>query len=142
MSSTPGRNPFAPARSGVYLAPDDLDALRDAAGKSGISWFEPNLAGVASKREFLTACAKSLRLPKSFGANWDALADCLKDLLADCAVNCRHCEAFAEAAPEDYAMALEIFQDAAGFWEDRGSTFVVLVDAEPDGVRLRRFAAS
>ena len=136
------KNPFDPARSGVYLAPDELDALRSAAAKSGISWLEPNLADVGSKREFLAACAKSLRFPRSFGSNWDALADCLKDLLADCAVHCRNCEAFAEAAPDDYATALEIFQDAAEFWEDRGSTFVVLVDAEPDGVSLRRFPGS
>ena len=44
-----------------------------------------------------------------------------------------------KAAPDDYATALEIFQDAASFWQERGSTFVVLVDVEPEGVKMRRF---
>lgn len=127
--------------SGVYLAPADVDTLREAAKGAGIAWFDVNLARAGDKREFLAACAKSLRLPRSFGANWDALADCLKDLLSDSVVNCRNCEMFAEAAPDDYATALEIFQDAASFWEDRSSAFVVLVDAEPDGVPLELLPA-
>ncbi len=131
---------ISPAQSGVYAPPVDVTALRDAAAKAGIAWFDVNLARAGDKREFLAACAKSLRLPRSFGANWDALADCLKDLLSDSVVNCRNCDMFAGAAPDDYATALEIFQDAANFWEDRGSTFVVLVDAEPDGIGLARFA--
>ena len=131
---------LGPTVSGVYLAPDGLDALRSAAAKAGLAWFDVNLARTGDKREFLAACAKSLRLPRSFGANWDALADCLKDLVSDSVVNCRNCEIFAEVAPDDYATALEIFLDAATFWEDRGSTFVVLVDAEPDGVSLAPFA--
>ena len=127
--------------SGVFLSPPDVQALREKTAQAGVAWFELNLARVQSKREFLAACAKSLRFPKSFGANWDALADCLKDLCADSVVNCRSCGQFAEAAPDDYATALEIFRDAATYWEERTSTFLVLVDAEPQGATLARFPA-
>lgn len=130
---------FAPQKSGVYLAPDDTHALRAAAEAAGLAWHELNLGRVGNKREFLAACAKGLRFSRSFGGNWDALADCLKDLGADLVANLRNCEAFADAAPDDYATALEVFQDAAGFWEERGSTFVLLVDAEPEDVKMRRF---
>src|SRR6185503_17190152 len=125
--------------SGVFLAPPDDQALRETAAQAGIAWFELNLARVESKREFLTACAKSLRFPKSFGTNWDALADCLKDLCADSALNCRNCGKFAEAAPDDYAIALEIFRDAASYWNERGSVFIVLVDYAPSGTPLVRW---
>jgi hypothetical protein len=129
------------AKSGVYLAPEETEALRSAATGAKLGWYEVNLARVEKKQEFLAACAKRLRFPKWFGGNWDALADCLKDLCADSVVNCRNCGQFADAAPDDYATALEVFQDAATFWAERGSTFVALVDAEPEGVKLPRFPA-
>ena len=125
--------------SGVYLASRAREAAREAAKQAGLTWFELNLARVGSKREFLTACAKTLRFPEGFGGNWDALADCLKDLCADSVVNCRNCAGFSEAAPDDYATALEVFQDAASYWKERGSTFVALVDAAPEDATLSRF---
>lgn len=131
---------FGPRKSGVYLAPEDTSALSAAAQAAGLSWHELNLGRVGNKREFLVACAKGLKFPRFFGGNWDALADCLKDLGADFAVSFRNCEPFAQGAPDDYATALEVLQDAAGFWRERGSTFVALVDVEPDGVKMRRFA--
>ena len=130
---------FQPQKSGVYLAPDDASALRGAAETAGLAWYELNLGRVGNKREFLTACAQGLRFSRSFGGNWDALADCLKDLGADMVASLRNCEPFAEGAPDDYATALEVFQDAASFWRERGSTFVLLVDVEPEGVKMRRF---
>ena len=130
---------FSPQSSGVYLAPDDTSALRAVTEAAGLAWHELNLGRVGNKREFLAACAKGLRFSRTFGGTWDALADCLKDLGADLVASFRNCEPFAEGAPDDYAMALEIFQDAASFWRERGSTFVMLVDVEPEGVKMRRF---
>ena len=130
---------FGPQKSGVYRAPDDTSALRAAAETARLSWHELNLGRVGNKREFLAACARGLRFPRTFGGNWDALADCLKDLGADFVVSLRNCEPFAEGAADDYAMALEVFQDAATFWRERGSAFVVLVDVEPEGVKMQRF---
>ena len=104
---------LGPAASGVYLTPDDTEPLRAAAEEAQLAWHELNLGRIGNKREFLAACARGLRFPRSFGGNWDALADCLKDLGADLVANFRNCEPFAEAAPDDYATALEVFQDAA-----------------------------
>ena len=123
--------------SGVFLAPPDAHALREkAAARTGIAWFDLNLERVAGKREFLAACAKTLRFPNAFGRNWDALADYLKDLCADSVINCRNCENLAAAAPDDYATAIEIFRDAASYWNERGSVFTVLVDHAPAGIAL------
>jgi RNAse (barnase) inhibitor barstar len=128
-------------RSGVYLAPPDVQALRERAAQARIAWFELNLARVETKRQFFAACAKGLRLHEWFGGNWDALADCLKDLYADSMINCRNCEKMAEATPDDFATALEIFRDAADYWSERGSTFLALVDAEPHGATLTQLPA-
>jgi hypothetical protein len=126
----------------VYLVPDDTLELRSAVEGERLVWQELNLGRVGNKREFLAACAKGLKFSRSFGGNWDALADCLKDLAADFVVSFRNCEPFAEGAPDDYATALEILQDAAEFWRERGSTFIALVDVEPEGVKMRGFALS
>ena len=127
-----------PPQSGVYRAPAEMGGVRDAAKRAQLAWFELNLGRVGNKREFLATCARGLRFPEWFGRNWDALADCLKDLAADCVVNCRNGEKFAAAAPDDYATALEVFRDAANYWGERGCVFVVLLDHEPAGVALPR----
>jgi len=119
------------SRSGVYLAPAGIEGVRRAAKRADLAWFELNLARVGSKREFLATCARGLRFPEWFGGNWDALADCLKDLSADCVVHCRAAGNFAAAAPDDYDTALEVFRDAASYWNERGSVFIVLLDQEP-----------
>src|SRR5262245_33438790 len=131
-------NSSRPIPSGVFRAPADVKLLRTAAERAKLAWHDLNLEKVAGKREFLAACAKALRFPRTFGSNWDALADCLKDLCADSVVHCRNCGAFAEGAPDDYATALEIFRDAAMYWEERTSIFAALADAEPEGARLPR----
>jgi RNAse (barnase) inhibitor barstar len=38
-----------------------------------------DLKGVRSKKALLEALATGLKLPRHFGHNWDALADCLMD---------------------------------------------------------------
>ncbi len=41
--------------------------------------FRVELKGVRSKKALFEALAAGLKLPKHFGHNWDALADCLMD---------------------------------------------------------------
>jgi len=48
--------------------------------KKGWRYFYLDGRRIASKQEFLTACAKSFALPAYFGNNWDALEECLHDL--------------------------------------------------------------
>ena len=136
---------LSPEHSGVYLAPSDLPTLRRAATDKKIDWMELDAAGIRDKESLLEACAFSFDFPDSFGANWDALSDCLRDF------SWRPPQAFvimwhggatlAEAAPDDFATALEIFRDAANYWKERGRAFIVLLDKPVRGLtvpRLRR----
>ena len=123
-------------RSGVYRAPRSVVTLTRQAHAAGLAWFDLKLARVNGKEQFLAACARTLKFPEGFGGNWDALADCLRDFEwcnADGYVlhvqNARH---FARAAPDDYALALEILRLAADYWKEKRVAFIVLVDGDAD----------
>lgn len=77
-------------------------------------------------------CAQQLKLPEYFGNNWDALADCVCDFSwlngAGYVLHIAGHSSFAQAAPDDYQTALEVLSEAADFWKEKGTPFVVLVD--------------
>ena len=123
-------------RSGVYRTPLHADALRKAAVKTGLAWFDLPLQAVAGKKQFLAVCAKQLKLPPHFGGNWDALADCVRDLnwvkAPGYVLHVSGSEKFAQAAPDDYQTALAVLVVAAEFWKEKGTPFVVFVDGAKD----------
>ena len=109
-----------PAHDGVYFVDaGDLDALGRTAAKETLAVARVDLAGCRGKDELLRRLAAALPLPDSFGHNWDALADCLRDpvwrpawghaLLFD------HADALRRAAPGDFDVLLGILDDAATF---------------------------
>ena len=79
-----------------------------------------DLARVTRRRPF-SGRRQALGFPDWYGHNWDALADCLTDLswmAADGYVDRppERADAFASAAPTDFATALSSSQDAADTW--------------------------
>lgn len=113
-----------------------MDLVRQAAARLGVACFSVDLAHVRNKSGFLAACAAALGFPVSFGHNWDAFADSVQDLSWHSArsylVHLQSAAAFARAAPEDYATALEILGYAAEYWKTRGTVFIVLIDGASD----------
>jgi len=124
------------SRSGVYRAPAQVDALRKSAEKTQLLWLDLPLQAVSNKKQFLAVCAQQLKLPSYFGGNWDALADCARDLNwlkgAGYVLHMVGHKKFAESAPEDFQTALGVFAEAAEFWKGKGTPFVVLVDGAKD----------
>lgn len=127
------------ANSGVYAAATPVAALRQEAVARGLAWFDLDLQGVTGKLELLDRCRTALGLPRSFGHNWDALADCLGDFSWQPApgyvVDCRNGDAFAHAAPAEFAIWLEILAGAATYWQMQDKMFVALLDANTRGGR-------
>jgi hypothetical protein len=123
-------------RSGVYRAPRGVVTLTKQTRAAGLAWIDLKLTRVSSKAQFLTACAKQLKFPKEFDGNWDALADGLRDFEWHKAngyvLHVQDAAHFANAVPDDYATALEIFQLAADYWKERRMPFVVLVDGDAE----------
>jgi hypothetical protein len=137
-------DPLAPvldgsAPAGVLSWPARLQAERalEAARAAGWETAALDLAGVSDKAGLMQACADALRLPDWFGANWDALADCLGDLEWWPAgrgrlVLVRDWQEYAAARPADWRVLQEIFADAAAHWRETDTPLVVvMVLAEP-----------
>lgn len=128
---------IAAKQSGVYRAPANVASLRKQAEQVGLKWIELPLKAVATKAQFLAACAKHLKLPAHFGVNWDALADCVRDLgwlsaKKGYVLHLSSSGAFAKGDASEYQTALSVLREAADFWKVRGTPFVVLVDGAGD----------
>ncbi len=75
---------------------------------------------LAVKEQLLIALGEALSFPDYYGANWDALADCLMDMSWREGPVLLHL-AHAEALPNDLRETLEeVFQEAADYWRERG----------------------
>ncbi|MFF9283947.1 barstar family protein [Streptomyces griseosporeus] len=81
-----------------------------------------DLDGVTDKAALMDRCARDLDLPDWFGRNWDALADVLSDpgLWPKTAegqgpplVLVRNWRPYAEARPEEWETAQEVFAQAS-----------------------------
>ncbi|MDA0224691.1 MAG: barstar family protein [Proteobacteria bacterium] len=120
--------------SGVYRTQSAAPAR---AAEGVLEVLRVPLGGVATRDALFERFRESLDFPDWFGANWDALEDCLDDfswredrsrlLLID------GWEPFAAGEAEAFAVLLEILAASGAFWagQSRGF-FVALVD--PHGV--------
>lgn len=121
-------------RAGVFAAPRLPGPLRAAAKRSGIPWYDLDLARVRNRIAFFERCARVLLLPGYFGRNWDALHECLLDFAGSgtpgAIVHWRRGTELARHEPDAVATALEILRDASMFWGSSGRVFLVLVDRD------------
>lgn len=125
-------------RSGVYRLSRRAAKVSRAAGANEFAHWRVDLATVRSKSELLASLARALEFPDWFGANWDALQDCLGDLswrpAPGYVIALSHCGGFAAGAREDFDSALEVFEATADYWREQGIPFWVLIgglDAQP-----------
>ena len=99
------------------------------------------LAGgqIADKSDFLRVWSEVAAFPGYFGRNWDALDESLRDLawapaqgylvLYD---NVAH---FAAAGPDEFAVALDVFQTAVEHWGATATPMTVLLRGAGRAVR-------
>ena len=110
-----------PVRSGVYRAmrSDAIDEVM------------PDAAQIDLKDgNALRAFAQALNFPDWFGANWDALEDCLGDLSwrpgEGHVLVLRNWQAL---STDDLGVLLDVLRSSADFWSGRGKAFfAVLID--------------
>jgi len=115
--------------AGAYsLPPALLETLAEAARELQFLHRRIDLLGCGDKDVALDRIAQALDFPDWFGRNWDALADCLSDLEwlepADGYVLALdNIQELREAAPDDYATLIEVFDDVASAWREHAVPF-------------------
>lgn len=107
------------------LVPEPLAPVLKAVRAAGMATVSLELSGVSDKAAFMDRCARALELPDWFGRNWDALADSLTDLGWAPAAPGRLLvvtgwQEYAEAAPQEWIVAQEVFTDAVEYARERG----------------------
>lgn len=122
---------WSASRSAVYRAPD-ARALR-AVDTAGLDVVRVSLSGIDTKEALLERFAAALVFPDWFGANWDALEDCLGDLSwredAGRLLVIEGFETLQARARDDFRVLLDLLADVAQLWSKQGRAFfVVLVD--------------
>jgi hypothetical protein len=121
---------LAAARGVTRWAADvPLSALEDATAELGRRCVLLDGNDVEDKHDFLRLCDMAFALPEWFGHNWDALEECLADLdePAGVVVIGSDCALFAESEPDEYATALDVFNDTARTLGLDGTPFAVLL---------------
>jgi RNAse (barnase) inhibitor barstar len=134
-----------PSQSGVYfVGVSDIDRLARTAAREELQVLRCDLAHCNDKAELLRRLADSLSLPESFGHNWDALADCLRDLGWipgwGYVLLFSHVDDFRHSAEADFNILLGILDDAATCGDDNDMpwfAFLALPDSAFDNDRCR-----
>jgi hypothetical protein len=109
-------------RHGVFHLESAGDEIQRLATKGGWHSCVIDTAGVTDREGFMNVIAEALDLPRSLLTSWDALDGCMRALDLDepdgLLVLWDHWGGFAEADPDAFEMAVEVFQDACVAWRD------------------------
>ena len=127
---------------GVWFLPSHVDpkALQKLAKAKGFAFVHIDGKNIAGKDQLMNHVATALRLPKTFGHNWDALEESLVDLewVDDdgFAIYYDHIDALLNGHPDQFETLVEIFRDAVASWKEDGTAMIVLLSGTkgPKGV--------
>jgi RNAse (barnase) inhibitor barstar len=129
-------------RGGVWFLPTHVDpkAIQKLAKSHGFAFFCIEGKNITGKDQLMNHVATALRLPKTFGHNWDALEESLVDLewVDDdgYVIYYDHIDPLLNAHPDQFETLVEIFRDAVESWKEDGTAMVVLLSGTkaPKGV--------
>lgn len=103
--------------------------LQEAANRLGQHFLYANLSSAQSKQDILDMIAAQYTFPAHFGKNFDALYDCMTDMVHKSGpqpgfiVVLEQIPAHAKFDKEAREQLLDIFRDAADYWADRKIPF-------------------
>ena len=104
--------------------------------------FQVDCSRVHTKQRLLSVLAHGLGFPPYFGANWDALMDCLTDMSwAPAEGYVILLRGLRGLAQRDYFTVLDVLKDAAVFWADNEVPFYVLLEGTGSQVYLPEIKA-
>jgi RNAse (barnase) inhibitor barstar len=129
-------------RGGVWFLPSHVEprAVQKLAKPHEFAFFHIEGKNITSKDQLMNHVATALRLPKTFGHNWDALEECLVDLEwvddEGYVIYYDHIDGLLNAHPDQFETLVEILRDAVNSWKEDDTAMVVLLSGAkaPKGV--------
>ena len=125
-----------PAKAGVYHLDKDARALAKAAADAGLAAFRIDIGHAHDKEDFLDDLSEAMKFPEWFGGNWDALADCLRDLSwlegKGYVVILEKSKHFCAAHRHEFDEAIDVLKEAAAHWQAQGKPFWAFIGG-PEG---------
>jgi RNAse (barnase) inhibitor barstar len=116
------------------LSPGAATALCALARSLGLRCARVDLEGCIGKDGLLERIGAVLEFPRWYGANWDALFDCLNDLEWLAAPGhvlvFENTRGLREGAPGDFDVLLDLLQESAVAWRERGVPFRAIVSSD------------
>lgn len=117
-----------PKRGGVFfVVEEDLDGLSGSANEHGLFLARISLKDCLGKEALLDRLQAALKLPASFGRNWDALADVMRDLswlkAGGYVILFDHAQDLREGNQDDFDTLLDVLDEAAEEWLDQAVPF-------------------
>jgi RNAse (barnase) inhibitor barstar len=118
---------------GIYELTEDisLEELSQLCQSNSCQLFYIDGQAIRSKSAFMEAFAKGMNFPSYFGNNWDAFEECLTDL--DWCLSSKyiiiydHLNNFAQAEPQQWEVARDIFQSAVDYWADTDTPLYIFL---------------
>jgi len=118
-----------PAPCGLYRLPTDHTVAAD---------FDVDLSTCSERKRLLERLGAALDFPDWYGANFDALADCLGDPDwrdgAATVIHLRGLSSFSNRAPADYACLLDVLDAACQARSAEGAALAIIIDDAPPGL--------
>ena len=129
-------------QGGVHFLATHADpkAIQKQAKAHGFAFFHIEGKNIERKEQLMNQLATSLRLPKHFGLNWDALEECLNDMDDvdgdGFVIYYDHIDPLLEGHPSEFETLVEILRDSVKSWKDDETAMVVLLSGNkaPKGV--------
>ena len=125
-------------RAGVFHLRADAREFAEAAAAVGLNAYKLDIGHAHDKKDFLVHVSKAMNFPDTFGGNWDAFADCMKDLSwapaqgAGWVIILDKSKHFCAGHHHEFKEAMDVMAEAAEFWREQGKALWTLI-CGPDG---------
>lgn len=118
-------------RAGVFQLNREAWEIAAAAGAADLVCLRIDIGHAHDKADFLEHIAKAMGFPQWFGRNWDALADCLKDLSwlpgKGWVVVLEKSKHFGAGHRHEFEQAMELMSEIADYWRGQDKPFWTLI---------------
>lgn len=123
-------------RAGVFQLDRDAWEIAAGAGAADLVCLRIDIGHAHDKADFLEHIARAMGFPQWFGRNWDALADCLKDLSwlpgKGWVVVLEKSKHFGAGHRHEFEQAMELMAEIADYWRGQDKPFWTLIGG-PEG---------